>query len=173
MGKKTRAMTLSALFAALCTISLYIASIWPTGRFGLVAFSSLFAAAAVIEAGLSSGISVYIISSALGMLLLPDKAAPLLYMLFFGYYPVIKSLIEKVSGTALQWILKLLVFNASFTVIWFLLRALIFNLGDNAPALAVLYLVGNVIFALFDYGFTKVIWFYINKVSVAKNQSRK
>ena len=165
MSKKTRAMTLSALFAAFCTITLYIASVWPTGRFGLVAFSSLFAAAAVIEAGLGSGVSVYIISSALGMLLLPDKAAPLLYLLFFGYYPVVKSLIEKLNGMVLQWVLKLLVFNASFTIIWVLLRTLIFDFGDNMPSVALFYLAGNVIFILFDYGFTKVIWFYINRIS--------
>ena len=96
MSKKTRNLTLSALFAAFTVISLYFASIWPTGLFGLVAFSSLFATAAVIDAGLASGISVFLVSSILGMLIIPDKAAPLLYIFFFGYYPVVKSLIERI-----------------------------------------------------------------------------
>ena len=165
MGKKTRALTLSALFIALTVISLYIASVWPTGLFGLVAFASLFSAAAVIEEGVTYGLCVYIVSSLLGILVLPDKAAPILYIFLFGYYPVIKSLIEHLKAVILQWALKLAVFNVSFTVIWFLFRGFIFDFGDRQPNLILLYLGGSLIFAFFDYGFTKLIWLYINRVS--------
>jgi len=148
-------------------ISLYIASVWPTGILGLVAFASLFVAASVIEAGIASGLYVYVISSALGMLLLPNRAAPLLFILFFGFYPVIKSLIEKLKPAALQWILKLLALNVSLTVIWFLFRTIIFDLGDEPPALIILYAGANVVFAMFDYGFTKLIRFYMGRISKA------
>ena len=168
MQKKTRTLTLSALFSALTVVSLYIATVWPTGQLGLVAFSSIFAAAAVIESGLVSGVYVYILGSALGMLMFPGRAAPLLYILFFGYYPVVKSLIERVRGTHLQWVLKLLVFNLSLSVIWFLLRELVFDFGDNTPNAILLYLVGSIVFVLFDHGFTKVIWLYISRVSKNK-----
>ena len=165
MGKKTRKMTLSALLAALTVVLLYIASIWPTGQLGLVAAASLFAAAAVIEAGLGSGISVFIVSAVLGMLIVPNRAAPLLYILFFGWYPVVKSLIERLRGNVRQWVLKLLVFNASLTIIWFMLRHLIIGfLGDTSNVILA-YLGGNVLFVVFDYGFTKLIWYYINRVS--------
>jgi hypothetical protein len=144
---------------------LYVASVWPTGRIGLVAAASLFAAAAVIEAGLGPGAYVYIISSVIGMLILPNRSAPLLYVLFFGYYPVVKSLIERLGPKPLQWALKLLVFNAALTVAWFLLRELVFDLGDDMPNVIFIYLGGSAVFALFDYGFTKLIWFYIERVS--------
>jgi len=165
MNKKTRRLTLSAIFAALTVISLYIASVWPTGLFGLVAFASLFGAATVVEAGIIPGLYVYIVSSILGMLLVPNKAAPLLYIFFFGYYPVVKSLIERIDAAILQWALKLLVFNVSLTVIWFFFKGLIFNFGDNPPDLIILYLGGSAVFALFDYGYTKVIWLYINRIA--------
>ena len=172
MNGKTRTMTLSALLSALTIIFMYISSVWPTGRLGLIALSSLFSAAAVCEAGVLPGVYVYIISCALGLLLIPDKSAPLLYILFFGFYPVVKSLIERVKGAPLQWILKLLVFNISFTVIWFLLRKLIFESSDNPPGILLLYLGGNIVFALFDYGFSKVIWLYIDRVSKYTNKGR-
>jgi len=165
MNKKTRNMTLSALFTALTLIALYIASVWPTGLFGLVAFASLFGAAAVIDASLASGTYVYIASSVLGMLLLPDKAAPLLYIFFFGYYPVVKSLIERLKSIILRWVIKLAVFNIALTAIWLFFRALIFDFGDNAPDFLLLCVSGSAVFALFDYGFTKVAWLYINRVS--------
>ena len=164
MNNKTRAITLSALFSALSVIFLYIASVWPTGRFGLTAFSSLFVAAAVCDAGIIPAVYVFIVSSALGIILLPDKSAPLLFILFFGYYPVVKYLIERIKNIALQWGLKILVFNIALTVLWFLLRSLIIGGGFDAPAILV-YIGGNVVFAVFDYGYSKVIWFYTERVS--------
>ncbi|MCL2228108.1 MAG: hypothetical protein FWB97_10900 [Oscillospiraceae bacterium] len=165
MSKKTRKMTLSALFAALTVILLYIASVWPTGRFGLVAAASLFAAAAVVEAGLGSGFAVFAVSAAIGMLIVPNRAAPLLYIFFFGYYPMVKSLIERVKGTVLQWVLKLVVFNAALTAIWFLFGELLVGFLGYGHGALIAYLGGNVAFVLFDYGFTKLIWFYIDRIS--------
>ena len=164
MNDKTRALSFSALFAALCLVSLYIASVWPTGQLGFAAVASLFVAAAVIEAGYVYGLSVYVAGSALGLLLLPTKAAPLLFVLFFGYYPIVKKLIESLRYVVLQWFLKLLVFNVALTVIWIFLRALFFAFVDSPLSIVVLYLGGNIIFALFDYGFSKVVYFYFERV---------
>jgi len=164
MGKKTRAITLSSLFSALAVIFLYIASVWPTGQLGLVAVSSLFVAASVIEAGLVYGLYTFIVSSALGMLLIPDKTAAFLFILFFGFYPLIKCVIERINGLFPQWLLKFLVFNASLTVVWFLLRGLLFDSTDNMPGTAVAFIGGNAVFALFDYGYTKVIRLYYTRV---------
>ena len=165
MSKKTRSLTLPALFSALTVVSLYIASVWPTGIFGLVAFASMFAAAAVIETGLSGGIYVFIVSSVLGMLIVPNKTAPLLYIVFLGYYPVVKSLIERRGPVLLQWFLKLLVFNAALTIVWLTLRSVVFAFGEDMPVAALVFLVCNVVFVIFDYGFSKVILFYMARVS--------
>jgi len=165
MGNKTRKITLSALFSSLTVIMLYIASIWPTGQVGLVAVASLFTAAAVIEAGLVYGISVYILSSILGMLLIPNRVAAIIYVLFFGYYPVVKRLIERTRWRVLQWALKLLVFNAAAALVWFILKELIIGYISDTMSLVIFILGGNIVFVLFDYGFTKVIRFYISRIS--------
>ena len=165
MSKNTRRLTLSALFSALCLIALYIASIWPTGLYGLVAFASLFVAAGVIEAGTVSGIYVFVVSSALGILLLPNKAAPLLFLLFFGYYPVLKNLIEKIKSKAVQWFLKLLVFNATLTVIWVFLKELLMGFSERFSGVWIIYVLGNVVFVLFDYGYSNLLLLYVSMVS--------
>ena len=179
MSGKTRKMTLSALFIALTVISLYIASVWPTGQLGLAAAASLFVAAAVIEVGLGSGLSVFIVSSALGMLILPNRAAPLLFIIFFGYYPIVKSLIEHVKCNKLQWLvqwlLKQIVFNLALIFMWFFMRELAVAVIGGLPEINIfrsgiaeifiLAVVGNVAFVIFDIGFTKLIWVYINRVS--------
>jgi len=165
MNRKTRGITLAALFAALAVASLYFASVWPTGQLGLTAFSSLFVTAAIIEAGIIAGINVFVICSVLGLLILPDKGAPLLFVLFFGYYPIIKSLVEKIGSIAIQWILKIVVFNIALSIILIFLREVILDLGEYAPGDIIIYLIGNAVFLLFDYGYSKVIWFYMNRIS--------
>ena len=167
MNKKTRTLTLGALFSALTVIILYVASIWPTGQLGLVAVASLFTAAAVIETGLISGVYVYIVCSVLGLLIIPDRVAVFLYILFLGYYPVVKSIIERNKRTVVQWVLKLLVFNSALFVIWFfVMRAALGFAGGLSPGyVTLLFLGGNVAFVVFDFGFTKLIWFYITRIS--------
>ncbi|NMA24942.1 MAG: hypothetical protein GX936_04660 [Clostridiales bacterium] len=170
MSKKTRRITLTAVFTALTLVFLYLASILPTVRLGFTAAASLFAVAAVIEAGIVSAFFVFIGSSIIGALLLPDKTAVIIYVLFFGYYPVIKSLAEKSRSMLLNWALKLAVFEAAFTLTWFLFRSLIFNVKVLWMPVIVVYLIGTSAFLVFDIGLTRLIGFYIIRIS--KNTRR-
>lgn len=165
-------MTLMALFTAFCFVSLFIASVWPTGQLGFAAMASLFVAAAVIEAGHGSGALVYIAGSVLSMLLLPNKTAPLLFVLFFGFYPIVKSLIERLDRKVFQWVLKFVVFSASLTVIRVLLSALFPGFINSPPGIALLFVGGNAVFALFDYGFSKVVCFYSDRVHNHQGRGR-
>jgi len=165
MNSRTRKLTLSALFVAMTLVMLYFASIWPTGQLGLAAVASLFVAAAVIELGIGSAVSVFIVSSLLGMLILPNRTAPLLFILFFGFYPIVKSLIERIRGNALKWLFKLVVFNASLLVMWFFMREMLLGFAGDVQGAFFIFLVGSVIFIIFDFGYTKLIWFYIDRVS--------
>jgi hypothetical protein len=165
MNKGTRIITLAALFTALSVVMLYLANLLPTVQLGFAAAASLFAVAAVIETGLVSAIFVFIGSAVIGTLLLPDKTALLVYVLFFGYYPVIKSIAERIRSLVLSWALKLAVFEAAFSLIWFLFRSLVFSgriLDVNG---VVVYLAGTLAFLAFDIGLTRLIGFYIGRIS--------
>ena len=168
MNNKTRTITLSALFSALCVVSLYIASVLPTGQLGITALASLFVAAAVVETGLGSGVSVFIISSALSVLMVPVKTAPFLYVMFFGYYPVVKNLVERIGRVALQWLAKLIIFNASLTLAFFTLKELFIAFTSRSYGNALLYIAGNAVFILFDFGYSKVILFYMERIHKRK-----
>ena len=173
MNIKVRNLTLSALYCAFAVISIYLASIFPTGQLGLTAIASLFVAAVVIEAGISYSISVYIVTSFISILIVPYRVTAFLFILFFGYYPIFKSLIEKLSIVVVQFLAKFLVFNVSLTAIWFLFSELFFasfNVSEDRHfiLLVLIYVCGNVIFLLYDYGFSKLIWFYINRISSSR-----
>jgi hypothetical protein len=165
--KKTSArfITLSAAFLALTIVLLYIGNIFPAVRLAAAAAGSLMTVAAVIEAGLGSAALVYIGSAALGFLILPDKTGIFLYILFFGYYPVVKSLGERIKGAVGQWAVKIAVFNAALTAVWFLLREIVFSAEVLRLGILLVYLAGNAVFVLFDIGLTRLISFYIVRIS--------
>ena len=166
MNKKTRALTLSALLTALTVAALYIALLLPPWRESIAALASVFTAAAVIELGLRRGIYVYVASSLLAILILPTPIASLAYIVFFGYYPIVKSLIERLRSAILRWALKIGVFLAALTIYWRLITTIFIDDSlRELPGFLFIALGGAVLMVVFDYGFTKVIWLYINRVS--------
>ena len=157
-----------AILGALSLIFVYIASMIPSGNWGFVAIAGLFPAAAVISVGLPSGILCWVGVSVLSLLLIPSKFCALLYSVLFGLYPIIKSLIEKLKKNIVCYLLKLLFFNAAFTLIYIIMRA---ALLDSLPSVLhagwLLYVVGNIVFLAYDFGFSRLISFYIARIGRA------
>ena len=57
-----------------------------------------------MSAGLKAGFFCYGATGLLGLLLVPDKANALLYLLFFGLWPMLKSLLERIAQPRpLEW----------------------------------------------------------------------
>ena len=96
---------------------------------------------------------------------MPDKANALLYLLFFGLWPMLKSLLERLPGRPAEWAGKLAVFNAVLTLCWFGLKALFLPFLPSALTAAwMVYAAGNVAFVIYDIGFSKLIAFYVARV---------
>lgn len=160
-GRAARSGILSALSLAL----LALASVAPTGRLGLVAAAGLMPAAAVVSGGLPLGFLCWAASGLLGLILLPDKGNALLYLAFFGIYPMVKSAVERLRKLPLEWLCKLAFFNGVLTVFWLVLRSVLLAALPSQlrqPWLA--YLAGNIVFILYDYGFSKLMMFYAARI---------
>ena len=80
-------VALVGVLAALSLIALYLSAVSPTARMGIVAIAGLFPAGAVVSAGLKAGFFCYGAAGLLGLLLVPDKANALLYLLFSASGP--------------------------------------------------------------------------------------
>lgn len=157
-----------AVLGAVSLILVYAASVAPAGNWGLVAVAGVLSAAAVISVGLGAGVLCWAGVSLLSFLLLPGKFCALLYTALFGLYPLVKSLIERLRKRGLEYLLKLAFFNASFTLIFLVMRAAVL---DSLPAALgtvwVLYLAANVVFLVYDFGFSRLIGFYVARISRA------
>jgi hypothetical protein len=93
------------------------------------------------------------------------EAVSILYALFLGYYPVIKSSLERFSSKVLRWTLKLLLFNAALALLAALGRA-VFTLGLPADSrlLPALLLGANAVFVVYDLALTQLILFYLRRL---------
>lgn len=165
---KAKRVAVSAMLAACALVLLYLAGFLPSGRMGVAAAAGLFPAAAVTSCGFAAGFLCYAGSAVLGLLLVSDKNVALMYLLFFGLYPVIKGQIERIGRLWAELALKFLVFNG-FAILLFLgfteLFAAMIPVGARSPA--VLLLIANAVFFLYDYGFSKLMTFYRRRIDRA------
>ena len=163
MNRKTRVITTSALLTSLTMVFLYLSSVFPTMQLTFVAAASLFGVVQVIENGIKGGLFVFAGSTLLGFLIVPDKTSMILYALFFGYYPIVKSLAERVDNVFLRWGIKLLVMNASLWVILRFFGELIFDLSQFEYGVWVFAAMFDLAFILFDIAITRLASLYIRR----------
>jgi len=167
MKRNSAAMKVAypAILGALSLVLIYVGSVVPSGSWGIVAVAGLFPAAAVISVSLKAGAICWAGASILALLLIPDKFCALMYAILFGLYPIIKALIERIRRKVPEYLLKLAFFNVVFSVLFLTMKTAV--LGSLPTALSVvwvLYLVGNVVFLIYDFGFSKLISLYIARI---------
>lgn len=164
--RRTKKVALGGLMLALQMATLFIAGFVPGIELTIYALSSLYAAIIIIETNISGGIIFYFASALLALLIIPNKAAILPYIFFFGIYAIIKFLIEKIGKQLIEIPLKLVFFNTSIGAGIILFESMF--LGNiNLPEYSRILLIlgGQVLFLLYDYLFTLLIAFYRKRFS--------
>ncbi len=161
---RVRKVTLTAVFSAFSIVFLYLAAVFPTGQLGFLGVASLFGIAAVCEYKIAGGIFVFAVTSIVGFLIIPDKASLILYVSFFGYYPVLKALAEKCSVRALEWVIKLGIFNAALSLVLFVFKIGFFDFDFGDAYYIVAYALANVVFVCFDVGVSRVLTVYMARI---------
>ncbi len=164
--RNTKKVALGGVMLALQMATLFLAGFVPGIELTLYALSSLYAAIIIIETNISGGLLFYIASVLLALLIIPNKAAILPYIFFFGIYAVIKLLIEKIGKQLIEIPLKLVFFNTSIGAGIILFKSMF--LGNiNLPEYSNLLLVlgGQLLFLLYDYLFTLLVAFYKKRFS--------
>ena len=162
----TARITYPAILGALSLVFVYVGAVAPSGNWGLVALAGLFPAAVVISFGLKSGFLCWVGVSVLAFVLIPGKFCALLYAVLFGLYPMLKSVIEGLRKKTVGYVLKLAFFNIAFTILYTVMRVAVLDSLPNILQTGwLLYVVGNVVFLVYDFGFSKLIAFYIARIA--------
>lgn len=155
--KKTRYTTISGMVSALSVVIMLLTNIMPSMMYviPIITGAIVFAVNEII--GKKWALGVFFVTSFISFVLLTDKEAALNYTLFFGYYPLLKPLYEKLPKV-LSWGVKVLTFNVALVAIG-LIVTFIFKLPFldedmgkfTIPIFAVLF---NIVFVMYDIMFT-------------------
>ena len=160
----TKRLTACAMLSALSVVLLYLGSMIQVIDISMSVIASLMCVFAVIEYGKSAPWLVFGVTSVLSLLLLPQKAPALMYVIFFGYYPILKERFERL-GTTVCWILKEAVFNVALVFMIIVMKWLLF---ENLDFPFMLYVVGvallEVVFVIYDFALTRLISLYVYKI---------
>ena len=163
---------LGAMITALSVVIL-IPSAVQVFVYTLPALAGMLTMLAVVEIDKKWAIGSYVATSLIGLLFVANKEAVVYYVAFFGYYPVVKALLESKMPRVAEYILKFLIFNVSIILSGVVLVK-VFGMpyndllgidGESAfftkYALPIMLGMGNVVFILYDVALTRLLTAYV------------
>ena len=161
-SERTKRLTVCAMLGALGVVVLYLGSMIEVIDISMAVIASLFAIFAVIEYGAPYAWSIYAITGVLSIVLLPNKIPALMYIFFFGFYPIIKEKIERRSSKLTQWVLKEILFNVCLILLMVLGNYLLMiDVKSWIVIEIVFFLLANGVFPVYDVALTRLISLYI------------
>ena len=163
-SKRTKKVAMCSMFSALGVVVLYLGSLVEVLDISMAVISSLFAVMAVIEYGGAAPWAVYAATGILSAILLPSKLPAVMYILFFGFYPIIKEKIEKIKSLVLMWAIKEIVFNACLVLLMFIARWFMLDPEGMFVFEVIFFGLANVTFVVYDIALTRLISLYIFKI---------
>ncbi len=152
--KQSAKIALCGVLSALAVVCMMLTVI-PISNLALTALAGIILLPISMEADVKWGFAAYAATGALTLFIAPEPEAKVLFLTFFGYYPTLKLLLDRIPLKVVSWVLKLGLFNAAVVGAYLLLMLVVglepdeFEVfGVNMPL--VLLGIGNVVFVIFD-----------------------
>ena len=152
---QSRKMALCAVTAALSVVILCLGGLIPIATFACPMLAMLCLICPVCEYGAGPSFLVYAATAFLSLLLGPDKELALFY-LFLGWYPCVRSNLDRIPSLV-RWAVKCALFTGAVTLMYvlilflFRLEAVVVEFSEYSTAmLAGMLALGNGTFLLFD-----------------------
>ena len=164
--KRTKKITLSALFCALSVVILLVGSFLQVADIAVSMLASAILMLALIEMGESFAVMIYLATSLLSLLFLPSKFIAAVYFVFSGLYPLLKRFFDT-RGRVLAFVFKLVYFNGALAMALlgakFLFPLEVDSEKFNFVFLAAYFAVANAAFWLFDILLKRATMVYMVK----------
>ncbi len=164
MKKQTSYLTLCAITAALIT-AVMLSAYFPFLTYAVPAVAGALIIIPLAQAGKGYAFATYIVSSVLAMLF-AEPEAKLMYICFFGFYPIVKAIFEKIRFRFFEYLLKFITFNGAVTLVYVVFAKLFMidveGIGDFGKySILILYVMGNFAFILYDICLQRLSVFYM------------
>lgn len=161
---QTRKISLCGIIAALSTVIMLIAY-FPYLTYALPAIAGSLLIIIVIEIGIKYAVLIYLTVSVVSFIIC-EKEASVTYILFFGYYPILKLVIDKLKYKGIKWLLKIITFNIMFALLYLVSTEILGidtdEMGDFGKySEIILFFAGNIMYVLYDIALGRVILHYL------------
>ena len=153
------------MVASLSLVLMISVAVVPFLTYALPAIAGAMMIFAVIEIDKKWAFGIYAAVAILGIFLVPDKEVAVMYLAFFGYYPILKSLIESKCSRVIEWVLKLASFLSTIVISYFLMIKFMGVTIDEFDtwgkwAIPILLGMGTFAFVIYDMALTRLVLLY-------------
>lgn len=161
--KTSDRVALGGIVAALCIVIMFLTGVVPALYIVSPMAAGLLMVILVEEVSVSWAWLTYLAVSLLSLIVTFDKDAALMFILFFGYYPILRLSVEKIRVKPVKTLCKYLLFNVFLVIDWILT---VYLLGlptfeDTGPVMyTVLIIAFNIIFYFYDRILSRMDWIY-------------
>lgn len=161
-------VALGGVVSSLSIICMFLTSIFPAMYLALPMIAGGLLMVVVAEVNLSWAFLTYGSISLLSIFVTPDKEAALIFIMFFGHYPILKQVIEKIGKRVVQVAFKLLAYNVCIVLNFYLT---VYILGYDQIledivswgkyGLYILLGISNLVFLVYDYTLSGYMRLYV------------
>ena len=161
--KNSKVIAYSGVATALSVVMLFLGSIFWVLGYTMPLVASLVMIILLDSISQKSALLTFVSTSIISFILLNDKECVLLYVLFFGYYPLIRDKINDIKPKLLSYLLKFVSFNTAM-VLTQILCVYVFGIPFDDMlgkwGIVVFVLCLNLVFAVFDKLYTLLLRLY-------------
>ena len=159
----TRKIALAGLLTALTVGFLLLGSLLEMLDLSMAALGALVVMVGLIELDWKWALGIYAAASALSLLILPT-AAGVVFAGFLGYYPVLKTVLDRIRNKILQWAAKLACFGLFIGVTYLFLWWLADPSSEWLVLAKWLIPIAAVTFVVFDFCLSRLAVFYLVRI---------
>ncbi|MDK2802547.1 MAG: hypothetical protein KFW09_04135 [Oscillospiraceae bacterium] len=165
-SSKNSNISFCGVIVSISVIALFSVGIFPFFDFAIPAFAGILLISVVIEWGYKWSFISYIVVCIVGFFISTSKLSVFFYFIIFGYYPILKSVIEKINIYIIEYIIKFIFFNIILGII-FLLSSLILNVNQILNSFgdygfSTIFISANIVFYVYDIAISKIVYWYQN-----------
>lgn len=161
-------ISLGGIISAVCLMLMFCTGMFPMLDYTIPAFAGFLMVVMIVETSSKWAVTTYFVVSALCLVITPNYEATMLFILFMGYYPILKFYLDRLESKVLAWSVKYAVFNLA-AVVFFLAFQYVFTSVDLLEgmdmfgkfAVPVLWIMGNVFFWLYDKVLGQLVDLYV------------
>lgn len=161
---------MSGVIVALSVIILFLTNLFPFVSLSLTSTAGALLVVLILRLNFQYALRAFLATGILAGILLPNKEVVLLYLVFFGAYPLIKAKAEQLPHRFLILACKVIYCNLSM-VLLYLATMFLFSMTfladlflDFSYGIGILWVLLNLTFFLYDRVLTLLVDFYFKRI---------